>query len=74
MTSYGSMPVIPGQMVMPMQPAVNTAFQPYYDSYKSSRYLNPRINPYSSVNVPRYNYRDSAAVKKLLLQLNVRKL
>ena len=43
MTSYGSMPVIPGQMVMPMQPAVNTAFQPYYDSYKSSRYLNQEL-------------------------------
>lgn len=64
MTSYGSMPVVPGQMVMPMQPTVNPAFQPYYNSYQSSRYFKPRVNPYSSVNVPRYNYRDPAAVKK----------
>ena len=64
MTSYGSMPVVHGQMVMPMQPTVNPAFQPYYNSYQSSRYFKPRVNPYSSVNVPRYNYRDPLAVKK----------
>ena len=44
MTSYGSMPVVPGQMVMPMQPTVNPAFQPYYNSYQSSRYFKPRVN------------------------------